>query len=53
MFVFDEELGLLFDRMAKMGIELEGMRESGSLMIQQVDAAELSPGEFAHLVLER
>ncbi len=50
MFVFDEELGLLFDRMEKMGVDLEGMRKSGSLMIQQVDAAELSPGEFAHLV---
>jgi circadian clock protein KaiC len=50
MFVFDEELGLLFDRMEKIGVDLEAMCESGSLMIQQVDAAELSPGEFAHLV---
>jgi circadian clock protein KaiC len=50
MFAFDEELGLLFDRMKKMGIDLEAMRESGSLKIEQVDAAELSPGEFAYLV---
>jgi circadian clock protein KaiC len=50
VFVFDEELGLLFDRMEEVGVDLEAMRESGSLMIQQVDAAELSPGEFAHLV---
>jgi circadian clock protein KaiC len=50
MFVFDEELGLLFHRIKKMGVDLELMRAKGSLIIQQVDAAELSPGEFAHLV---
>ena len=50
MFVFDEELGLLFDRMKKMGVDLEQMVAAGSLKIQQVDAAELSPGEFSHLV---
>jgi len=52
MFVFDEELSLLFDRMKKLGADLEHMQADGSLnlKIQQVDAAELSPGEFAHLV---
>jgi circadian clock protein KaiC len=50
LFVFDEELGLLFDRMKGMGIELEKLRESGQLLIVQIDAAELSPGEFAHRV---
>ena len=49
-FVFDEELGLLYDRTKKMGFDLEGMRDSGNLHIEQVDAAELSPGEFAHRV---
>ena len=53
MFVFDEELGLLFARMRGMGIDLEAMRNSGSLFIDQVDAAELSPGEFAHRVRQR
>jgi len=52
LFVFDEELGLLFDRMRVMGIDLEGMTEAGGLHIEQVDAAELSPGEFAHRVRE-
>lgn len=52
-FVFDEELGLLFDRMRAMGFDLEAMREAGSLQIDQVDAAELSPGEFAHRVRRR
>lgn len=52
-FVFDEELGLLFDRMRAMGFDLEAMREAGSLQIEQVDAAELSPGEFTHRVRRR
>lgn len=47
LFVFDEELGLLFDRMAGIGIDLPAARKSGRLVIQQIDAAELSPGEFA------
>jgi circadian clock protein KaiC len=50
LFIFDEELGLLFDRMAGLGIDLEGARNRGELLIQQIDAAELSPGEFAHRV---
>jgi len=50
MFVFDEELGLLFDRMKGLGIDLEAMQNTGSLIVEQVDAAELSPGEFAHRV---
>lgn len=50
LFVFDEELGLLFDRMHSMGIDLETPRDAGSLLIEQIDAAELSPGEFAHRV---
>ena len=50
LFVFDEELGLLFARMKGLGIDLEAMRQAGKLFIEQVDAAELSPGEFAHRV---
>ena len=53
MFVFDEELGLLFDRTRAMGFDLEGARNAGSLHIEQVDAAELSPGEFAHRVRDQ
>jgi len=53
MFVFDEELGLLLARMKGIGIDLERMRKSGQLFIEQVDAAEKSPGEFAHMVRKR
>ena len=52
-FVFDEELGLLYDRMKGLGIDLEAMQRRGNLFIEQVDAAELSPGEFAHRVRKR
>ena len=50
LFIFDEELGLLFSRSKAMGIDIESMRATGKLTIVQVDAAEISPGEFAHKV---
>jgi circadian clock protein KaiC len=53
LFAFDEELGLLFDRTRAMGFEFEKLRDEGRLLIEQVDAAELSPGEFAHRVRKR
>ena len=52
MFVFDEELGLLFDRAKQMGFDFQQLKDRGLLHIEQVDAAELSPGEFAHRVRE-
>jgi circadian clock protein KaiC len=51
--VFDEELGLLFDRAKILGFDLEDMRDRGLLWIEQLDAAELSPGEFAQRVRDR
>ncbi|MDF0545853.1 ATPase domain-containing protein [Sphingobium sp. H39-3-25] len=50
MFVFDEELGLLFNRALALGIDLQAMIDGGNLAIEQVDAAELSPGEFSQRV---
>ena len=50
MFVFDEELGLLFARALGLGVDLKSMADSGLLTIEQVDAAELSPGEFSQRV---
>ena len=47
LFIFDEELGLLYDRMLALGFDLQAMRASGNLIVEQIDAAELSPGEFA------
>jgi circadian clock protein KaiC len=53
LFAFDEEVGLLFRRTKAMGIDLEAFHEEGNLILDQVDAAELSPGEFAHRVSRR
>jgi circadian clock protein KaiC len=39
--------------MKGLGIDLDAMQRSGSLYVEQVDAAELSPGEFAHRVRKR
>ena len=50
LFAFDEELGLLFHRTRSMGLDLEAMRDIGAFHVEQLDAAELSPGEFAHRV---
>jgi circadian clock protein KaiC len=50
MFVFDEEQGLLIERARGLGIDMQSMIDRKNLILQQVDAAELAPGEFAHLV---
>jgi circadian clock protein KaiC len=50
IFIFDEEMGLLIDRAKPLGFDLAAMRDSGQLQITQLDAAELSPGEFAHTI---
>ncbi|XHS00097.1 circadian clock protein KaiC [Sphingomonas sp. DBB INV C78] len=50
IFVFDEELGLLFERCKKIGIDLEAMTRDGKLVVEQIDAAELTPGEFSERV---
>jgi circadian clock protein KaiC len=50
MFVFDEELGLLMTRARHMGIDLQAYADRKLLHIEQIDAAELSPGEFAFKV---
>jgi circadian clock protein KaiC len=50
LFVFDEELSLLFARAKGMGIDLALMQANEKLIVEQMDAAELSPGEFSHRV---
>src|SRR3954463_14053804 len=40
MFVFDEELGLLFERAKGLGIDIQTLVDGGNLSIEQIDAAE-------------
>lgn len=53
IFVFDEELGMLLARAKGLGIDLAGMRDAGKVIVEQQDAAELTPGEFSHRVRDR
>lgn len=50
MFVFDEELQLLVSRARGLGIDLQSFIDEGSLVLEQVDAAQLTPGEFSERV---
>ena len=47
VFQFDERVGTLLLRAKSFGLDLQGHIDNGLLLIQQVDPAELSPGEFA------
>jgi len=46
IFTFDESLATLLERASGLGMDLNKHRTSGMLEIQQIDPAELSPGEF-------
>jgi circadian clock protein KaiC len=50
VFAFDESLGTLLARSAGLGMGLRAHLDAGRVRVQQVDPAELSPGEFAHAV---
>jgi circadian clock protein KaiC len=50
IFAFDESREILLKRSAGLGMPLEKHIQSGRIVAQQVDPAELSPGEFASLV---
>jgi circadian clock protein KaiC len=51
IFTFDENLGIMLARAKALGLELDKHIQSGIVTVQQVDPAELSPGEFAVRVL--
>ncbi len=50
IFTFDENLQTMLLRMSSLGLDISGEIESGSIAVQQVDPAELSPGQFADIV---
>jgi circadian clock protein KaiC len=52
LFAFDEVRGLVLSRGDALGMEFSKQVESGRITVQQVDPAEISPGEFAHRVRE-
>jgi circadian clock protein KaiC len=50
IFAFDESIATLRARSEAIGIRLDQGRSAGQVMVQQIDPAELSPGEFTSLV---
>ena len=50
LFIFDESLSTLLTRSSGLGIDLKKHMDDGRVTVQQVDPAELSPGEFAHAI---
>ena len=50
IFLFDESIGTFVERSAGLGFDVKEVVNAGKLSLRQVDPAELSPGEFAHLV---
>ena len=50
MYAFDEGMGTLFARARGLGVPLQQYVDQELVTVQQIDPAEMSPGEFAHLV---
>lgn len=50
VFIFDEILATYVARAAGVGTDLRAYLEGGQMTVQQVDPAELAPGEFAYQV---
>ena len=49
-YLFDEGMGTFLARSRALGMDLAPAIASGQLVVQQIDPAEQSPGEFAHRV---
>jgi circadian clock protein KaiC len=50
MFIFDETPDTLLIRCRQLSVDLETHVASGVISIQQIDPAELTPGEFVHAI---
>src|SRR5215212_3373359 len=50
MFLFEESLSSLYNRSESLGMPLHEFVENGTIILHQVDPAQLQPGQFAHLV---
>jgi circadian clock protein KaiC len=50
MFIFDESLRTLLGRSSGLGMDLRPHLDSGVMRVQQIDPAEMAPGEFVGIV---
>jgi circadian clock protein KaiC len=53
VYLFDERRCTLLHRCAALGMNLDRQVENGRVTVEQIEPAELSPGEFAHRVCQR
>ena len=53
LFAFDEVREIMFARSKALGLDLQPHVDRGMVSVQQVDPAELSPGEFAIRIIRR
>jgi len=52
MFLFEEARNNLLNRSSNLGMDLTGAIDKGLLTVQQIDPAELAPGQFSHAIVE-
>ena len=52
MFIFEESISNFINRSLGMGIDLEPSIAAGTLQLEQIDPAQLTPGEFVHIVCQ-
>lgn len=52
VYLFDERLGTFLARSNRLGMDYETHMREGRIRVRQLDPAEISPGEFAHTVLD-
>lgn len=50
LFIFDENIGIFRSRSRKLGMNVDEFMDSGQILVQQIDPAELSPGQFGAAV---
>ena len=53
LFAFDESIGTLLVRSRGLGLDLDGQVRAGRIILEQIDTADIGPGEFAHEVRRR
>jgi circadian clock protein KaiC len=49
-FIFDETLGTMTNRARKLGMDIEPYCKSHMIQVEQIDPAEIAPGELAHRI---
>ena len=51
-YLFDERLGTFLARAERLGVPVQKFERAGRMLIRSIDPSEVSPGEFAHTVVD-